>query len=306
MPKLGLREEILEKLREPMFTREEILEKWREELDEGIPIIYAGCSAGYVARAAEKAGMDAIVTYETGLSRHWGMPTSMLHDPNTLTFQMFDEIKNVVDHTPIVAGLEAYDPKYLGEKGTRALVRKTLSIGFDGIQNFPTLVFLPDTAKLRDTRGVGFERELDLVTLCKKLGIFNMWYACNPEQATAVVKAGTDVVVPHCGWTHGGVTGAPLTKRYERTQITPVAEYKAAAEWVQKIIDAGKKVNKDIINLSHGGPWGTPKDVKYLFEHTDSDGFEAASAFERIPSERAIIDTVKKFKKITLRRYKGK
>ena len=103
-----------------------------------------------------------------------------------------------------------------------------------------------------------------------------------------------------------GARGAPKTKRYKTGFITPIKEIRDVAEYTQKIIEAGKKVNDKLIFLSHGGPWGTPETVKFLFENSDSDGFEAVSAFERIPSEAAIIDTTKKYKKITLRRYKGK
>jgi len=305
MPKLD-RDKILEQLKDPMFSREEILEKWYKELEEGIPIIYTGCSSGIVARYAERAGIDAIVVYETGLSRHWGMPTTMLRDPNTWTFKMFEEIKNVVNNTPIIAGLECYDPKYLYEKGLKRLLFRAIQIGFDGIQNFPTLAFLPyNTAALRDTVNMGWKRELEMVRLCKKLGIFTMWYACFPEQAKEVVEAGADVVVPHNGWTHGGKLGAPVVKGRELgAGIIPVGDKETAAQRIQEIIEAARSVRKDVICLAHGGPWATPEDVQYLFSHTDADGFEAASAFERIPLENAIRDTMKKFKSINLKRGK--
>jgi len=303
---MGLREEIIKKLEEPMMSRDEILERWKAELEEGRPIIYVGCSAGIVAKAAELAGMDAIVVYETGLSRHWGLPTTMLRDPNSYTFKMFPEIRNVVSNIPVIAGLECYDQKYWGKRGLRRLLRQAIELGADGIQNFPTLAFLPTVAKLRDTVNMGWQRELEMIRLCKELNIFTMWYALYPEQARDVAEAGADVIVPHCGWTHGGVTGAPYIKRWEdrkyHAAIIPISDKDKACEWVQEIIDAAKSVKKDIIALAHGGPWATPEDVEYLLTHTDAVGFEAASAFERIPTESAVRDVVRKFKNINLKR----
>ena len=84
------------------------------------------------------------------------------------------------------------------------MIRKTMSLGFDGIQNFPTYIFIPTVGALRNFRGVDSKRELDMVSECHKLGIFNMWYAATPKQATEVAEAGTDVIVPHCGWTCWG------------------------------------------------------------------------------------------------------
>jgi len=311
MSKPTTREEILECLEEPILQREEILEKWRAELDNGRPIIYTGCSAGIIARYAEKAGVDAIVVYDTGLSRHWGMPTAGLRDGNTRTFAMLDEVKNVVDHTPIVAGLEAYDPKYLGPKGLKRLLRKAIVTGFDGIQNCQTLIHVPLTIKLRDRVNVGFKRELELLELCKKLNIFTMWYACFPEQAKQVAEIGTDALVVHCGSTLRGPGGAKYTKKYaEIAALTPRARgygiptqrLDEATKQVQEMIEIVKNINKDIVCLAHGGRWANLEDVKYLFQHTDAEGFEAASSFERIPVESAIVETVKKFKRIEMKR----
>lgn len=292
------RERILEALKHPMPKREEILEDWYEQLENGTPIIYAGCSVGIAAKYAEQTDIDAIVVYETGLSRHWGMPTTMLADPNRWSFPMYEEIRSQVDDTPLIAGVEPYDPRFRGERGLKRMVRKVIELGYDGIQNFPTLAFLPQVAKLRDEVGMGWERELELVRLCDELDIFTMWYACTPRQAEEVVEAGTDAIVPHAGWTSGGQVGAPKTERYEETVITPVETLEESAKHVQEIVDAARSVKSDIICLSHGGQFSDPESVEYMLEHTTSDGFEAASAFERIPTENALNDTAEKYRSI--------
>lgn len=296
------RERIVSQLQEPMLKRKEIVDNWNAQISKGIPIIYAGCSAGIVAKYAELTGIDAIVVYETGLSRHWGMPTTMLADPNRWSFPMYEEIRTQVDRTPLIAGVEAYDPRFRGDRGLRRMVRTVIEMGYDGIQNFPTLAFLPPTYALRDPLGMGWKREVELVQLCNELDVFTMWYACTPRQAEDVAKAGTDAVVPHAGWSSGGKVGAPTTERYANTLITPIKNIDEACKHVQEITDAARAVNPKIISLSHGGPFSDVASVKYMFEHTTTDGFEAASAWERVPVENALTETISKFRAVKKKR----
>src|SRR3972149_6019767 len=221
------RERILSKLVEPMPTRKSIVDNWHAQIKMGIPIIYAGCSAGIVAKYAEWTALDAIVVYETGLSRHWGMPTTMLADPNRFSFPMYEEIRSQVDRTPLIAGVECYDPRFRGERGLRRMVKTVIGMGYDGIQNFPTLVFLEPN-----------------------------------------------------------------------TRITPIKSIDAACKHVQEITDAAREINPKIISLSHGGPFIDIESVKYMFEHTTTDGFEAASAWERVPVENALTDILVKFRAV--------
>ena len=60
-----------------------------------------------------------------------------------------------------------------------------------------------------------------------------------------------------------------------------------------------KKVNPDILVLCHGGPIAEPDDAAYVLEHTRGVvGFFGASSIERLPTEMAITDCVRRFKGI--------
>ncbi len=73
-----------------------------------------------------------------------------------------------------------------------------------------------------------------------------------------------------------------------------------AARRVQSMHDAAKKVNKDILVLCHGGPISEPEDAQYILDHTEGIvGFYGASSVERLPTEVAITNCVKKFKAMT-------
>jgi predicted TIM-barrel enzyme len=78
---------------------------------------------------------------------------------------------------------------------------------------------------------------------------------------------------------------------------------KDAATIVQKMIEATREANPDVICLAHGGPIATPEDTGYLYEHTDAAGFVGASSIERIPVEKAVTEAVKAFKDFQLKRH---
>ena len=68
---------------------------------------------------------------------------------------------------------------------------------------------------------------------------------------------------------------------------------------MQALHDAAKKVNPDILVLCHGGPISEPDDAEYVLKHTKGVvGFFGASSIERLPTEVAITDCVRRFKAI--------
>jgi predicted TIM-barrel enzyme len=272
------------------FTREQILARLRATIAAGQPIVGAGSSVGIVAKAAEAGGADLIICYSTGRSRIAGLPTTQLGHSNPMTLAMYDEIANVVDHTPIIGGAHAGDPTY---RRLPRLTRAFRETGFDGIINFPSVGLNPELGRTRDHIGQGLTNEYALIGLARSENYFTMGYAYHVEQAIGLARAGVDVQVAHAGWTSGGVQGAS-------TDL--VRSLEQAAEHTQKIIEATWRENPDTIVLAHGGAVAEPEDTAYLYEHTDAQGFVGASSIERIPIERAIRETVAGLKARTPRR----
>lgn len=273
------------------FTKEEILERLRKTISTGKPIIGAGCSAGIIAKCAEIGGADLIIVYSTGLSRLQGLPTTLYGsmDSNIMTLSMVDELLNVVKNTPIIGGVEAQDPTHYD---LEELLNKFLNAGFSGIINFPTIGIYDKWRKMREPMGLGWQRELEMMRTAHRMGIFQMAYVWNPEDARDVARIPIDVVCAHAGGTSGGLVG------YE---AEPIAQ---GAAKVQEITEATKEVNPDIICLAHGGAFGKPSDTIYLYENTDALGFVGASSIERIPVEKAITGVVEKFKSVPVRKKK--
>ncbi len=272
------------------FTRTEILERLKRTIGEGKPVIAAGCSAGIIAKCAELGGADLIMVYSSGKTRIRGFQTGPVENSNAVTLEMYEEIGNVVRDTPIIAGIEAFEPP--AGRDLAQLVKRFIDIGYSGIINFPTYGWSTDEnwRRTKDAEGLGFSREIEMIRIARNMDIFTMAYVWYPKDVPAIAEAGVDCMVPHAGGTAGGLVG------YDASSM------KDAAENVQKMIEATKEIDSDIICLAHGGPFAAPEDTRYLYEHTDAVGFVGASSIERIPVEKAVTGVVEEFKTIPLKR----
>jgi predicted TIM-barrel enzyme len=277
------------------FTREEILERLITSINQGRPVLGAGCSAGIIAKCAEAGGADLIIVYSTGLSRLRGLPTTLYGsmDSNAITLSMFEELDNVVKNTPIIGGVDASDPTCLDLK---KLLKRYLYTGFSGIINYPTMGEYGDREptvryrRERESQGLGWSREIEMMKMAHEMNIFTMAYVYNQDDSEDMARIPVDVIVAHVGGTAGGMAGYGA------------APHKEAANLAQKMIDSAKRIKPDIVCIAHGGPFSNPEDTEYLYEHTDAVGFVGASSIERLPVEKAVTSAVKQFKSYSLRR----
>ncbi|MBO9404870.1 MAG: phosphoenolpyruvate hydrolase family protein [Thermomicrobium sp.] len=269
------------------MTRAEVLAKLRQTLAEGRPIIGAGAGTGLSAKCAEAGGADLIIIYNSGRYRMAGrgslaglMPYG---DANAIVVEMAAEVLPVVRHTPVLAGVCGTDPFRL----MPVFLRQLKEMGFVGVQNFPTVGLIDGVFRqnLEET-GMGFDLEIEMIRLAHELDMLTAPYVFDPDQARAMAEAGADIIVPHVGLTTKGMIGA-------RTALT----LDEAVERVQAMCDAAKSVNPDVIVLCHGGPIAEPEDVAYVLERTRGVvGFFGASSVERLPTERAMVETMQRFK----------
>ena len=274
------------------FARNEILSRINTSISEGKPVIAAGSSVGIIAKCAEIGGADLIMVYSSGKERIKGFQTSIVENSNAVTLEMFEEINSVVQDTPIIGGIDATEPP--AGRDLAELVKQFVNTGFSGIINFPTFGFFDDKTwrSQREAEGTGFSREIELIRAARNMDIFTMAYVFFPEDAQTMAEAGVDCMVPHTGGTTGGLVGFDSI-------ASPLDDAVAS---VQKIIEATKNVNPDIICLAHGGRIATPEDTAYLYEQSDAVGFVGASSIERIPVEKAVMETVQQFKSYRLKR----
>jgi predicted TIM-barrel enzyme len=271
------------KVSKKFIPREEILARLKKVVETGRPILGAGCSAGLIAKCAEMGGADLIIAYSTGKSRLMGLPTTQIGDSNMVTLGMCDELQNVVKDTPIICGIEAVDPRKLD---MRELITPFIQAGYSGIINFPTIAMSGELRIAeRESVGLGYNRELEMVRVAREMNIFTIVYIFTPAEAIKMAEAGADCLIAHVRGTGGGLAGYKMKLTKEK-----------AVAIVQEIIDAGRSVTSEIFCLAHGGPFESPKDTEYLYANTTVQGFVGASSIERIPIEKAVLETVKQFK----------
>ena len=272
-------------------SRSSILARFRAQIARGEPIIGGGAGTGISAKSEEAGGIDLLIVYNSGRYRMAGRGSTAGLMPygnaNQIVKEMALEILPVVSHTPVLAGVCATDPFMI----PRLFLRELQSLGFAGIQNFPTVGLIEGElrATLEET-GMGFGLEVDCIALARELDLLTTPYAFNPDEATALTQAGADIVVAHMGCTSGGTIGAKSTKSLD-TCVTRI----------QHIVEAAKKVRRDTLCLCHGGPIASPGDAQYIIDRVEGiDGFYGASSTERLPTEIAIKAQIEQFKRLRL------
>jgi predicted TIM-barrel enzyme len=272
------------------FTRQQILERLLAVRERGEPIVMGGAGIGLVAKAADRAGIDVLMAYNTGPFRmdgHGSLAGYLAYgDANAITLELAARILPVVTDTPVVAGIGAADP----HREIGAMVESVLDAGFSGVTNVPTAgIYDGQFRRHIEATGLGYAKEIDLVELCRERGIFTVAYAFTPEEASAMAEAGADVVGAHVGLTSGGAIGAAETL----SLADACAETRAMAV-------AARRGRSDVLVVAHGGPFEDPESVAAVFESGEVDGYLGASSIERLPVERAIEATVRAFKGLPL------
>ncbi len=274
-----------------LFTREDCLQRLRAQVAAGRPIIGGGAGTGISAKCAEAGGIDLLIIYNSGRFRMAGrgslsgmMPYG---DANAIVMEMARELLPVAKKTPVLAGVCGTDPFRI----MKLFLRDVQAAGFSGVQNFPTVGLIDGLFRqnLEETE-MGFGLEVDMIRTAHDMGLLTCPYVFNPDEAAAMTRAGADVLIPHMGLTTKGSIGA-------RTAMT----LEVAAERVQAIADAGKKIRPDVLVLCHGGPISEPEDAAYILKNTRGIvGFFGASSVERLPTEVAITACVRRFKEIAI------
>jgi predicted TIM-barrel enzyme len=269
------------------MTGDEARGKLRATLESGGVIIGAGAGTGLSAKCAEAGGTDLIIIYNSGRYRMAGrgslaglMPYG---DANAIVMEMAGEVLPVVSHTPVLAGVCGTDPFRLMPN----FLRQVRDAGFSGVQNFPTVGLIDGTfrANLEET-GMGYDLEVEMIREAASLDLLTAPYVFDPESAEAMARAGADVLVPHMGLTTKGTIGA-------QTALT----LDECVARIQAMRDAAVAINPQVIVLCHGGPLAEPEDAQYVLERTEGVvGFFGASSMERLPSEVAMTENMRRFK----------
>lgn len=276
----------------PSIPRNEILQRFRTMIAEGKPIVGGGAGTGLSAKSEEAGGIDLIVIYNSGRYRMAGRGSAAgllaYGNANEIVKEMAVEVLPVVKHTPVLAGVNGTDPFVLMPQ----FLAELKAMGFSGVQNFPTIGLFDGTMRQSfEETDMGYGLEVDMISAANALDLLTTPYVFNPDEATAMTKAGADIIVAHMGVTTGGSIGATSAKSLDQC----VAEIDAIAA-------AARKVRDDVIVICHGGPISMPDDARYVLKNCKlCHGFYGASSMERLPAEAAIRQQTADFKNLPMK-----
>jgi predicted TIM-barrel enzyme len=276
------------------YTRKEVVERLRAQLKRGRPIIAAGAGTGISAKFIERGGGDLIIIYNSGrfrMSGHGSTCGLMAYgDANAIAMEIGEyEVLPTVEEVPVICGVHATDPR---RRMWHWLLR-VKEMGFSGVNNFPTHCIVDGQFRqILEETGMSVTKEFEMVALARKMDLFSIVYVATPGEAKAMAEAGADAIIAHVGTTMGGSIGV------KQAAVT----LEDAVQRCQAIVEAGRKVRKDILFLSHGGPIARPEDAAYVNERTDCVGFVGASSLERLAVEGSLAELTRKFKSISVRK----
>lgn len=237
----------------------------------GVLLAAAAGDARTAARLAT-AAVDVIVAYHSSVLRLRGLPSVAGLLPwanaNDLTLGIVAEVVAASSGRPVLATVCAND----GLRRPDRVLADLAEHGAAGVLNAPTTALLTGPVRTAvEEAGLGFAREVELMSLAREHGLRPWGYACTPAQASALAGHGAEAVVIHLGITRAG----PLTARHVDTLATVAAAARAA--------------RPDVLLLAHGGPLTEPAAFPDRGQDGVHFGFLGASVFERAPNlENAI------------------
>lgn len=270
-----------------MADREYILRMLRAQININGHIIGVAAGGGMTAKYTVMGGADFILALSAGKARQMGRSSlgSFLcyFNSNEMVMDLgTKEILPIIQDTPVIFGLNASDPtihlyEYIAD------IKKN---GFAGVNNFPSVGLIDGQfLEALNEEGVTFDNEVEAIRIANFMDLLTVAFVFNEEQAEKMAKAGADIVCAHFGLTGGGFLGAK--------KVFTLQHAKVMADKIFKVCD---EISPNIIKMIYGGPASTPADLHFLYENTDCMGYIGGSSFERIPVEKAILETTKAFK----------
>jgi predicted TIM-barrel enzyme len=270
------------------YTRKEVIDRLRATLRQGKAVIAAGAGTGISAKFIERGGADLIIIYNSGRFRMMGHGSTCgmmaYGDANAIAMEIGEyEVLPVVEEVPVICGVHATDPR----RRMWHWLLKVKEMGFSGVNNFPTHTIVDGHFRgVLEETGMSVRKEFEMVALARRMDLFSIVYVGSPEEAVEMAKAGADSIIAHVGTTVGGSIG--VTKA--------VVTWDHAIQRTRDIIEAVRRVRKDVIFLAHGGPINTPEDADRIMKATDVVGFVGASSLERMGVEQSLTDLTRRFK----------
>jgi predicted TIM-barrel enzyme/DNA-binding NtrC family response regulator len=258
----------------------------QERRKRGDFLVGAAIGAGAFARAATRGGADFLEVLNAGRFRLMGAPsiTCMMPVRNANSFVldvMAGEITPLAN-IPVFFGASVMD----SEDDLAAIVDRVALVGGHGVINFPTACHYPRSIqRALEDAGIGFSRELKLLSIARSHGLAAIAHVTTGEQARQAAAEGIEIVCFNYGWNAGGVGGV--------TAVHNLMEAAAISIEVRRLI---RSVNPDTLLMLEGGPIKTAQDLKQILAVSHADGYIGGSTFDRLAFEDAVTNQTLTFK----------
>lgn len=270
-----------------MLSREAFLEKLKKEIEAKNHLIAVASGTGLTAKYAIQGGADFLLALNSGIFRGMGRGSLGGFLPyansNDMVYEFgVRELIPLVGDFPVIFGLNATDPT----RDMTAYLDKIKRSGFIGINNYPTIGLID--GKFREAleeSGSAFEYEVEAFRIAHEQGMVTVAFVFDEDQAEAMLDAGTDILCVHLGLTQGGMLGA-----------AKALSLVASKDRVEAIYALCDRRRPEVIKMLYGGPVKTPVDVQYMYQNTTAHGYIGGSAFDRIPTEKSLMNITKAFK----------
>lgn len=270
-----------------MFKREEILKVLNAQININGHIIGAAAGSGMTAKYVTVGGADFILALSAGRYRIMGRSSYASYfcygNNNDIVMELGTrELIPIIKSIPVLFGLMAGDPFI----SLYEYLQRIRDEGFAGVVNFPTVALIDGAfGEALEEEGNTYDREVEAIKLANYLDLFTVAFVTNETQTIQMLEAGADVICVHLGLTAGGFLGAKKTLSIDEARKIAVRLFAICHE-----------LRPDVIKMIYAGPANTPIDMQYLYRNTPCQGYIGGSTFDRIPTERAVLNTTKAFK----------
>jgi predicted TIM-barrel enzyme/DNA-binding NtrC family response regulator len=257
-------------------------------------LVGAAIGTGMAAQAATRGGADLLLALNAGRIRSMGAPSilSLLALRESNRFVMDFARSEILPNTtaPVFFGASAFDPR----QSLEDIVQSVAAAHFHGVVNFPTAVFLDGSFRRAiEAAGVGFAREVELLTLSREAGLATLAYVHDAAEAEAMARAGVDIINLNLGWNVGGAKGVKTTLTVDQ-----------AAELSRTIFARIRHIHPDCLCLVEGGPIVSPEEMYLVCRSSKADGYVGGSTIDRVPSESSIEGVTSAFKAVRVLKRK--
>ena len=281
----------------PRTSRAEILQKLRRKIDQRLPLFIASAGSGLVARLLERAGVDCVNTFSGARLRANGMGTMAMLWPildsnrQTLDYTREDILPAMKGDAFVCACLNANDPL----RDMRMVLEECRAMGVVAVSNIgPSISYVDKDSNLfrvLTSAGITLQHEIDMLALARRMDMVSIGLAFDEEDSLRVVEeAQPDVFCFHAGTTKGGLKGYDSGETIEET-----------AARTEAVCQRLRRLKPDVMLVAHGAAMETPEDAQFMLDHTSCDGFWTGSSTERIPIERAVLETARTFAALRFR-----